>query len=178
MMDDNLNSGEDHKAPPPMTVLQKKILLGIAGLFLLAGAFMAGRYSAQMKPAQPNPFTQAPPTPMPMGTPVPVVESALTMIDFTGASEAKKTQTLANFNGEFCQCNCKMTVAECMVRDPNCPFWKDHVTQFQKALGNGKKPKVSLASRPNVLMAPVSNQGFILPSTHSNDFPAPAGTGK
>src|SRR5690242_17559484 len=121
MMDDDQNPRENPPVPPPMSPLQKKILLVIAGLFLLAGTFLAGRYSAQMKSTEPNPFTQMPPTPVPMGTPVPITEAALTMIDFTGAPEGKKAQVLANFNNEFCQCNCKMTVATCMVRDPNCP---------------------------------------------------------
>lgn len=177
MMDDDQNSRENPPTPPPMTDLQKKILLGIAGVFLLAGAFLAGRYSALMKPAEPNPFTQTPPTPMPMGTPVPITEAALTMIDFTGVSEAKKAEVLANFNNEPCQCNCKMTVAMCMIRDPNCPFWNDHVSQFQKALGNGKKPKVSLSAKPRVSIMPQANQ-FTLPAAHTNDFPAPSGTGK
>src|SRR5579871_190821 len=162
MMDDNLHSGENPQTPAPMTALQKKILLGVAGLFLLAGAFMAGRYSAQMKTTQPNPFAQMPPTPVPMGTPVPVTEAALTMIDFTGAPEAKKAQVLASFNAEFCQCNCKMTVATCMIRDPNCPFWRDHVSKFQKALGNGTKPKVSLDTKPKVSIMPQANQGLVL----------------
>jgi len=178
MLDDNLDSRENPPTPPPMTPLQKKILLGIAGLFLLAGAFLAGRYSAQVKTAEPNPFTQLPPTPMPMGTPVPITEASLTMIDFTGASEAKKAQVLANFNSQYCQCNCKMTVAECMIKDPNCPFWNDHVTQFQKALGTGRKPRVALVSKPRVPMSSQPNQGFMLPPAHTNDFPAPSGQGK
>lgn len=177
-MDDNLNSGDEIQPQPPMTLAQKKVALVIGVLLLMGGSFYAGRLSVQMKSQAPNPFTQMPPTPVPMGTPVPVTESSLTMINFTGVSEAKKAEVLATFNNQYCQCNCKMTVAMCMARDPGCPFWRDHVEQFQKALGNGKKPKISLTSKPKISILPPAKQGFILPPAHTNDFPAPSGAGK
>lgn len=174
-MEDNLNTGEPLNPRPPLTSAQKKILMAAGVIILMGASFFAGRYSAQMKSQPPNPFTQLPPTPVPLGTPVPVVESALTMIDFTGVSEAKKAEVLSTFNNTSCQCNCKMTVAACMIKDPNCPFWNDHVTQFQKALGNGKKPKVSKVSKPNVMMPPGGSNGFTLPSGSPNGFTVPQG---
>lgn len=175
MMEDNLNSGEETKPRPPLTMVQKGTLYAVGVLILMGAAFFAGRYSALMKPAASNPFTQMP-TPQPLGTPIPVPESVLTMINFTGVSEAKKAEVLAKFNGEYCQCNCKMTVATCMVRDPGCPFWKDHVTQFQKALGNGKKPNLTQAPMPSRILPP--SNGLVLPPGNSNGFTMPSQTGK
>jgi hypothetical protein len=174
MIEDNPNQpGEGFKPRPPLPpTAQKAVYAGVV-LLLMAASFMTGRYSAQMKSPASNPYSQLPPTPMPLGTPVPIPETALTMIDFTGVSEAKKAQVLANFNTELCQCNCKMTVAQCMVRDPGCPFWKDHVTQFQKALGNGRKPRLTMAPRPGMIMAPGSPNRLVLPSGNPNGFSPP-----
>lgn len=178
-MDDNLNSGEEIQPRPPMTPVQQKIALVVGALLLMGGSFYAGRLSVQTKSPAQNPFTQVPPTPVPMGTPVPVTESSLTMINFTGASEAKKAEVLASFNQEYCQCNCKMTVANCMIKDPNCPFWKDHVEQFQKALGNGKKPNFPKGYKANKpMMMPSNGNGIVLPAPSSNSLVLPSGAGK
>ncbi len=172
MNEDHLSPGETIP-PNPLTPVQKQWLAVLGVLFLMAGSFFAGRYTAPAPTPTPNPIVQIP-TPMPMGTPVPVPESALTMIDFTGVSASKKAEVLAYFNSHYCQCGCKMTVAECMIRDPNCPFWNDHVTQFQKALGNGRKPKLSMVRRP-VMMAPGASNGFTLPNGATQGLVLPPG---
>ncbi|HJT25176.1 MAG TPA: hypothetical protein VJ873_11420 [bacterium] len=176
-MDDHPNS-EEIQPRPPLTPAQKKIATVLGVLFLMAGSFYGGRLSMQPKSPAQNPFTQMPPTPMPLGTPVPVTESALTMINFTGASEAKKAEVLAAFNKESCQCNCKMTVAACMIKDPNCPFWKDHVDQFQKALGNGKKPNLPKGFRAKSPAPFAPANGIVLPAPNSNNLVLPPGAGK
>ncbi len=186
MNEDNLTQDEIRPSRP-LTPVQKQWLTVLGVLCLMAGSFFAGRYTAPAPTPPSNPVVQIP-TPMPMGTPVPVPESALAMIDFTGVSAAKKAEVLDYFNTHLCQCGCKMTVAECMVRDPNCPFWKDHVTQFQKALGNGRKPKLAMARRPSVMMAPGASNGFtmpngaanglVLPPSGSNGFSPPPSTSK
>ena|ERR1039457_4820327 len=159
MLEDNPPAEEQTKESllPPET--QKKILFATVVLILMAASFVGGRYSVQKKAAA-DPFSQIP-TPLPMGTPVPVSETALTMINFTGVSETKKTEVMSAFNTETCSCNCKMSVANCIVKDPNCPFWKDHVTKLQTALGNGKKPDLSKAPKAQMMaLPPGSPNGF------------------
>jgi hypothetical protein len=159
MIEDNQTPPEETKESRLSPEAQKKFLFVTAVLILMGAAFVAGRYSVQTKSEPPNPFAQIP-TPQPLGTPVPVLESALTMINFTGVSETKKGEVLSAFNTEACSCNCKMTVAACIVKDPNCPFWKDHVTKFQAALGNGKKPDLSKAPKQTMSMPPGNAGGF------------------
>lgn len=186
MIEDNLSGEKETKKSLLSPETQKKFLYGAAVLILMGAAFVAGRYSAQNKPATPDPFAQVP-TPQPMGTPVPVLESALTMINFTGVSETKKGEVMSAFNAQSCSCNCKMTVAACIVKDPNCPFWKDHVTQLQKALGNGKKPDLSKAPKQTMSMPPGGPAGFpvqqglgkmSLPPGSPSGFPIQQGMGK
>jgi len=129
----------------------KRIIYVAAALVLLGAAFAAGRYTAPAKTVIADPYSQAAVS-QAMGTPVPVPESAFTMINFSGVSEAKKAQVLSAFNTQLCSCNCKMTVASCILKDLNCPFWKDHVTDLQKALGNGKKPDLSKAPQSSMIM--------------------------
>ena len=161
------NNPEQTKAPFQPSDIQKKIFYATTVLLLMGAAFMGGRYSVQMKSAAPNPFSQIP-TPPPMVPAAPVPESALVMINFTGVSDTKKAEVLSSFNTQPCSCNCKMSVAACIIKDPNCPFWRDHVTQLQKALGNGKKPDLSkapqsLMSMPRMSMPPGSPNGFTIP---------------
>jgi hypothetical protein len=82
------------------------------------------------------------------------------LINFKGVSDAKKAAVLAEFNGKICGCGCMMTVAECIIKDTNCPQWKDHVTQLQAALGNGKKPDLSRAGKQPMGM-PISINPFM-----------------
>jgi hypothetical protein len=161
------NNPEQTKVPFRPSELQKKIFYAITVLLLMGAAFMGGRYSVQMKSASPNPFAQIP-TPPPIIPAAPVPESALVMINFTGVSDTKKAEVLSEFNTTPCSCNCKMSVAACIIKDPNCPFWRDHVTQLQKALGNGKKPDLSkapqsLMSMPQMSMPPGSMNGLTIP---------------
>lgn len=143
--------GEETESKPLMSPEAQKKFLYAAGVLILMGAsFFAGRLSVQSKSNAPDPSAQFKiPTPVPQGTPVPVLESALTEINFSGVSSSKKAAVLAEANNKKCGCNCGMSEAECIVKDPACPYWKDHVNNFQKALGNGKKADLSRgASRP------------------------------
>lgn len=171
------NTEEETKPSPPMNLGQKRFLYITILIVLVVAAFYMGRYSAQPKPAEANPFAQNP-TPQPMGTPVPITESDLNMINFTGVSEAKKAEVLAKFNSQYCQCNCKMTIVTCMVKDLGCPYWMDHVNQFQKALGNGKKPRISRVSKPPAAMPGGAPKGYMLPPANSNGFGPPSAAGK
>lgn len=171
MNEDNLNPGEANP-PKSLTPLPKQWLAVLGVLLLMAGSFFAGRMTAPAKSPTPSPFAQLP-TPVPLGTPVPVSESSLTMIDFTGASAAKKAEVLDYFNTHFCQCGCKMTMASCMIHDPGCPFEKEHVNQFQKELGNGRKPKFIPALRPAVMTAPGASNGFTMPNGAANGVVLP-----
>lgn len=173
MLEDNPTPPEEPKAAFQPSEVQKKAFYAIAVLFLMGASFMAGRFSATQKPAAPNPFAQAP-TPPPMAPSAPVPEAALTMINFTGVSEAKKAEVLSAFNAELCGCNCKMSVAACIIKDPNCPFWKDHVTRLQKALGNGKKP--NLTQPPKRMMS--MQQMMSMPPGSPNGSSFPQGIGK
>jgi hypothetical protein len=178
MIEDNQTPEEESNVEPPKAAFQpssglKKILYGTVTLLLMGAAFMGGRYSVQMKSPVSNPFAQVP-TPMPVIPSAPVPESALVMINFTGVSESKKAEVLSAFNIQPCQCNCKMSVAACIIKDPNCPFWKDHVTQLQLALGNGKKPDLSKAPKSMMTMP----QMMSLPPGSPNGSSFPQGTGK
>jgi hypothetical protein len=166
MIDENQPEIKEDETHEPLLdqEAQKKLLYGAAVLLLMAGSFVAGRYSVQKAAPPPNPFTQMP-TPLVMDTPTPVGESAFTMINFSGVSAAKKAEVLAKFNSEPCGCNCRMTVASCIIKDPNCPLWKDHITQFQKALGNGKKP--------NLTQVPVGKPAGEFPTGMTGALPAP-----
>ena len=152
MIDDNPPGEIEPKGSVLTPEAQKKILYATGVIILMAASFVAGRYSAQTK-ATTTPYAQLP-TPVPMGTPVPVPESGFTMINFSNVSDTKKSQVLSAFNTETCACNCKMSVAECIVKDPNCPYWKEHVTKMQTALGNGKKPDLSKAGKQTMPFAP------------------------
>ncbi len=151
---------------------QNKILAATVVLLLMGASFVAGRFSVQNKPSVPDTFTQIP-TPQPSMPQAVVPESALPMIDFTSVSETKKAEVLSAFNTELCRCNCKMSVAACIVRDPNCPYWKEHVTELQKALGNGKKPNLSKAPKRTMSMQQLS-----IPPGSPSGFTFPQGTGK
>jgi hypothetical protein len=153
MIDDNPPGEIEEKESvlPPET---QKIILYITGvIILMAASFVAGSYWGQRKAATPTPFSQLP-TPVPMGTPIPVPESGFTMINFKSVSDTKKAEVISAFNTETCACNCKMSVAECIVKDPNCPYWKEHVTKMQTALGNGIKPDLSKAGKQTMPFAP------------------------
>lgn len=179
MIEDNPNQGTEFKPRAPLTPAQKKILFGGVLVVLIVAAFFTGRYSAQMNSPASDTVAQLP-TPQPMAAPAPIPESALTVIDFTGVSEAKKEEVLASFNSQYCPCGCKMTIAECIVKDLGCPYWMDHVNQLQKALGNGKKPKVSRASKkPQIQMMPAgAPNGNVMPPANSNRFIMSPGAGK
>lgn len=178
MIDESPTPVEESNDESPKPAFQpsetlKRILYAVITLLLMGAAFMGGRYSVQMKSPAANPFAQIP-TPMPVVPAAPVPESALVMINFTGVSEAKKAEVLSAFNIQPCQCNCKMSVAACIIKDPNCPFWKDHVTQLQKALGNGKKPDLSKAPQ-RMMTVP---QMMSLPPGSPNGSSFPQGIGK
>ncbi len=172
MIEENPTPVEEAPEPVLSPKLQNKILAATVVLLLMGASFVAGRYSVQTKPENPNPFAQLP-TPMPVIPSAPVPESALTMINFKGVSESKKAQVLSEFNTTLCACNCKMSVAACIIRDPNCPFWKDHVTKLQKALGNGVKPDFSKMPKRAVLMPSMS-----IPPGSPNGLSYPQGIGK
>ena len=151
MIEENPSENQEpREAARPLTGTEKKIL-AVAGIILLAGvSFMAGRFTATSSP-QPaaNPFaaqTQA--LPSQPALPTTVSQLQLNMIDFSGVSQAKIAAVLEAFNAKKCACGCNMNVAECIIKDPNCPMWKDHVTQIQTALGNGKKPDLSKGGNP------------------------------
>ena len=153
MIDDNPPGEIEPKESVLPPEAQKKILYATGVIILMAASFVGGRYSVQMKAANPTPYSQLP-TPVPMGTPIPVPESGFTMINFKSVSDIKKAEVISAFNTETCACNCKMSVAECIVKDPNCPYWKEHVTKMQAALGNGIKPDLSKAGKQTMPFAP------------------------
>lgn len=149
MLEENPTENPEPRDTRPLTGTEKKILAA-AGIIALAGvSFMAGRFSATSSPQPANPFaSQSQVQPQQPALPVSVTQLQLNMIDFTGVSQAKIDAVLAAFNAKKCACGCNMTVAECVIKDPNCPMWKDHVTQIQEALGNGKKPDLSKGGNP------------------------------
>ena len=131
---------------------QKKILYITAVIILMAASFLAGRFTAP-KTQAPDPFSQMNQLNQQSGQsaatlPTSVTAASLEMINFSGVSESKKTEVLAKFNTQACGCGCKMTQADCILKDPNCPMWKDHIVDLQKALGNGKTPDFSKVGKP------------------------------
>ncbi len=159
----------ERKLLPPET--RKKITYVLIVLLLMGASFAAGWYLNNSKSKQTNPAdlmnAGMQSTPPPAATPVPVTEEALKVINFTGVSAAKKASVMAAFNTELCACGCKMSVAECIVRDLHCPLWNDHVTRFQKALGNGKKPNLSKVPRPQGAPMPpgiAMPNGMVMPN--------------
>lgn len=179
MIEDTQTGGEEPKGPLMTPEAQKKFLYAAGVLILMGASFFAGRFSVQPKSPVADPASQFKlPTPAPVGTPVPVVESSLTMINFTGVAAPKKAAVMADFNSKKCACNCGMTEAECILKDPNCPYWKDHVNGLQKALGNGKKADLSKGGKalmplpqgaPNGLPAGMTGMGSEM------KFPSPSG---
>ncbi len=144
------NTKENTPEPPSLSPeTRKKITYGVIVGALMVISFAAGWFARPVNNGQPSMEDMLKAnmqmTPPPATTPVPVTEDALKVINFTGVSAAKKASVMAQFNTELCACGCKMSVAECIIRDLNCPMWKDHVTKFQTALGNGKKPNLTQA---------------------------------
>lgn len=150
MIEENPTGGEEAESAPLMTPeAQKKFLYAAGVIILMAGSFFAGRLSVQPRSNTPDSSQFKMPTPIPVGTPVVIKASELKMINFSGVADSKKESVVANANAKKCECNCGMTEAECIIKDPNCPYWKDHVIGLQSALGNGKKPDLSrAASKP------------------------------
>ena len=148
MIEENPTENQEPRETRPLTGAEKKILAAAGIIALAAVSFMAGRFTATPKSEPANPFapqTQAFQQP---ALPVSVSQLQLNMIDFSGVSQAKISAVLEAFNAKKCACGCNMTVAECVIKDPNCPMWKDHVNQIQGALGNGKKPDLSKGGNP------------------------------
>jgi hypothetical protein len=137
----------------PLTATEKKILYAAAVIVLCAASFLGGRYSAHKSAAAPDPFARdAAAVSQPLSGPTSITAMSLNMIDFTGASPVTIDMVLTAYNLKKCGCGCAMSMAECIAKDPNCPMWKDHILEFQKALGNGKKPDLSKMGNPAITM--------------------------
>ncbi|HUO58395.1 MAG TPA: hypothetical protein VMV05_09510 [bacterium] len=145
---------------------QKKILYITLVIILMAASFLAGRFSVG-KTQAPDPFSQlnqVNPLNQQSGqsgatAPSSITEASLGMINFSGVSDSKKAEVLAKYNTQSCGCGCKMSVLDCIIKDPNCPMWKDHINEVQKALGNGKTPdfsKIGHPAMPFTITAPVA----------------------
>ena len=73
----------------------------------------------------------------------------LPKVDFTGMSADQKDAALAVMRSENCQCNCGMKIAECRVKDPNCPIspgLADTVVKFAKEGKKADEIKIALAA--------------------------------
>jgi hypothetical protein len=166
VIEDNQMNEEEPKKSPLSLETQNKILYGVITLILMGISFAAGSFTAGWFSNNNNKNKQTAlddlakaamqVTPPPPSTPVPITEAALSVINFSGVSPAKKSSVIAAFSTQLCGCGCKMSVAECIIKDPNCPMWKDHVTKFQEALGNGKKPDFSKVKGLRPQMIPMS----------------------
>ena len=58
-------------------------------------------------------------------------ERQLVMIDFSDLSPAQKRAALDEANEARCTCGCGMTMAQCVVTDPNCPLRSDHIDRIR-----------------------------------------------
>jgi len=58
-------------------------------------------------------------------------ERQLAMIDFSDLSAAQKQAALEEANEARCTCGCGMTMAQCVVTDPNCPQRTDHIDRIR-----------------------------------------------
>jgi len=58
-------------------------------------------------------------------------ERQLAMIDFSDLSPAQKQAALEEANEARCTCGCGMTLAQCVVTDPNCPLRTDHIDRIR-----------------------------------------------
>jgi hypothetical protein len=58
-------------------------------------------------------------------------ERQLSMIDFSGLNAEQKQAALEEANEARCTCGCGMTIAQCVVTDPNCPLRSDHIDRIR-----------------------------------------------
>jgi hypothetical protein len=58
---------------------------------------------------------------------IPYTDKHLVMIDFSGLNPDQKRAALEEANEARCPCGCGMTLAQCVVTDPNCPFRTGHI---------------------------------------------------
>jgi len=163
MLEDPKIEEEQTHESRPLTPLEKKILFAAGAVVLAAASFMAGRYSVKNSMSAQDPFarTEAAQA-QTLAAPSTISSMSLGMIDFTEASPVTIDAVMTLYNLKKCSCGCNMSIAECIVKDPNCPMWKQHVTEVQKALGNGKKPDLSKVGSPAALGFP-SNMPSMAP---------------
>jgi hypothetical protein len=58
-------------------------------------------------------------------------ERQLSMIDFSDLNAEQKQAALEEANEAHCTCGCGMTIAQCVVTDPNCPLRSDHIERIR-----------------------------------------------
>jgi len=62
-------------------------------------------------------------------------ESTLPFVDFSGLSQPAKEEVLEDINGRSCSCGCGLTLAQCVVTDPNCPLRASNIEQIRELIG-------------------------------------------
>jgi hypothetical protein len=65
-------------------------------------------------------------------------ERQLTMIDFSDLTAEQKQAALEEANEARCNCGCGMTIAQCVVTDPNCPFRTDHIDRIRAMVSRAR----------------------------------------
>ena len=66
-------------------------------------------------------------------------------VDLTSLSQTQKRAVLAALRSETCTCGCEMKIAECRMKDPNCPLSRRLADFAVQAASNGKPAAQVLA---------------------------------
>jgi hypothetical protein len=65
-------------------------------------------------------------------------EKQLSMIDFSDLTADQKQAALEEANEARCTCGCGMTIAQCVVTDPNCPVRTDHLDRIRAMVSRAR----------------------------------------
>jgi protein-disulfide isomerase len=85
--------------------------------------------------------------------------TTLNGVDFTGLTPAKKTTALKALRTMGCTCGCDMKVAECRVKDPNCPSSKRLSGRIVEAVKEGKGVAEAIEEAKVVKPVQIPTQG-------------------
>ena len=65
------------------------------------------------------------------------------VVDFSGLDASQKRAALRDANAARCPCGCRMSVAQCVAIDPNCPLRPQHVDEIRTMVEDHRPPPSS-----------------------------------
>ena len=142
------------KPTPPRGALLATLLAGAAAI--ASAQAPAAPVPSPAAGAAPPIVLTAPPVAAPAAAPDDSWKTAteLPTVDFTGLSAAQKDTALALLRAEGCLCGCGMKIAECRVKDKNCPASPKLAAAVVQGIKDGKTADAIKASLGSVYQKP------------------------